>query len=153
MSDVNQTKMIEEYARLYAESLLLYGVDISGKYDSAVKMNMVLHEAYCRGIQDGFDKAYESKQKSNECGHDCKSCWKTELVNEQQWISCSERLPKDEKMLYWTTHEDESVVLHGWSKRHGFIYNWEVDDLEKRKRMGQVVAWIPIFEPEPYEGK
>lgn len=67
-----------------------------------------------------------------------------------EWIPCSERLPEDETLLYWTTHEDGSLVLHGYKKSNGFIYNWEVDDLEKRKRQGQVIAWIPIFEPAPY---
>jgi hypothetical protein len=80
-----------------------------------------------------------------------------ELVEKQpkvgEWIPCSERLPEEEKLLYWTTHEDGSLVLHGYTKRSGFIYNWEVDDLEKRKRQGQVVAWVPILEPEPYKGE
>lgn len=70
-----------------------------------------------------------------------------------EWIPVSETLPEDETLLYWTTHEDGSIVLHGYTKRNGFIYNWEVDDLEKRKRQGQVIAWIPIFEPEPYKGE
>ena len=70
-----------------------------------------------------------------------------------KWISCSERLPEEESLLYWTTHEDGSVVLHGYTKRNGFIYNWEVDDLEKRKRQGDVIAWTPIFYPEPYKGE
>lgn len=67
-----------------------------------------------------------------------------------EWIPCSEKLPEDETLLYWTTHEDGSLVLHGYKKRNGFICNWEVDDLDKRKRQGQVIAWIPIFEPAPY---
>lgn len=76
-------------------------------------------------------------------------------INEQpkvdNWIPCSERLPEDETLLYWTTHEDGSLILHGYKKSNGFIYNWEVDDLEKRKRQGQVIAWMPIFEPTPYK--
>ena len=68
-----------------------------------------------------------------------------------KWIPVSERLPEDETLMYWTTHEDGSLVMHGYKKRNGFIYNWEVDDLEKRKRQGQVIAWTPIFEPEPYK--
>lgn len=68
-----------------------------------------------------------------------------------KWIPCSERLPEDETLMYWTTHEDGSLVMHGYKKRNGFIYNWEVDDLGKRKRQGQVIAWTPIFEPEPYK--
>lgn len=71
--------------------------------------------------------------------------------NANKWIHVSERLPDDEELLYWTAHEDESVVLHGWSKTNGFIYNWEVDDLKKRVKMGNVVAWMPIFKPESYK--
>ena len=70
-----------------------------------------------------------------------------------EWISVSERLPEDETLMYWTTHEDGSLVMHGYKKRNGFIYNWEVDDLEKRERQGHVIAWTPIFEPEPYKGE
>ena len=66
-----------------------------------------------------------------------------------EWIPCSERLPEEEHSMYWTTHEDGSVVQHGWSERHGFIYNWELG--EKRARMGTVIAWMPIFKPEPYK--
>lgn len=76
-----------------------------------------------------------------------------ELVNDQpkvgEWIPCSERLPEEEHSMYWTTHEDGSVVQHGWSERHGFIYNWELG--EKRARMGTVIAWMPMFKPEPYK--
>lgn len=68
-----------------------------------------------------------------------------------EWIPCSERLPEDESIMYWTTHEDGSVVMHGFTKKNGFIFNWEVDDLEKRKRQGDVIAWKPISLPEPYE--
>lgn len=66
-----------------------------------------------------------------------------------EWIPCSERLPEVEGTMYWTTHEDGSVVQHGWSERHGFIYNWELG--EKRARMGTVIAWMPMFKPIPYK--
>lgn len=69
------------------------------------------------------------------------------------WIPCSERLPEEkENELYWTTHEDGSVIQHGYRKEHGFIYNWEVDDLEKRERQGDVIAWMPNTQPESYKG-
>ena len=70
-----------------------------------------------------------------------------------KWIPCSERMPDKEYELYWTTHEDGSIVLHGYTKKNGFIYNWEVDDLELRKRQGRVVAWMLIPMPEPYKGE
>ena len=70
-----------------------------------------------------------------------------------KWILCSEKMPDKEYELYWTTHEDGSIVLHGYTKNNGFIYNWEVDDLELRKRQGRVVAWMLIPMPEPYKGE
>ncbi len=68
-----------------------------------------------------------------------------------RWIPCSERLPEDESVPYWTTHEDGSIVMHWYSKECGFTFNWEVKDLEKRKRQGRVIAWMPILQPEPYK--
>ena len=70
-----------------------------------------------------------------------------------KWIPCSEKMPDKEYELYWTKHEDGSIVLHGYTKKNGFIYNWEVDDLELRKRQGGVVAWMLIPMPEPYKGE
>lgn len=77
--------------------------------------------------------------------------WLEEQPRVGEWISCSEMLPEDESIMYWTTHEDGSLVMHGYTKKNGFIYNWEVDDLEKRKRQGDVVAWMPLPLPEPYK--
>lgn len=68
-----------------------------------------------------------------------------------RWIPCSERMPEDESVPYWTTHEDGSIVMHWYSKECGFTFNWEVDDLEKRKRQGRVIAWMSILQPEPYK--
>ena len=68
-------------------------------------------------------------------------------------MPCSEGLPEDEGIMYWTTHEDGSIVMHGYTKKNGFVYNWEVDDLEKRKRQGGVIAWMPLPLPEPWKGE
>ena len=78
-----------------------------------------------------------------------------EVIEEQpkvnEWISCSERMPEEmQHDLYWTTHEDGSVVLHGYTEKNGFIYNWETEK-EKRKRQGSVIAWKPYTRPEPYK--
>lgn len=81
---------------------------------------------------------------------DCDDC-PLEEVKQGEWIETIERLPEDENAMYWTTHEDGSLVMHGYSKTHGFIYNWEVHDLEKRKRQGGVIAWMPLSLPEPYK--
>ena len=83
-------------------------------------------------------------------------CWQMGWLEKYEqpkadWIPCEVEMPKDETLMYWTTHEDGSIIMHGYLKRNGFIYNWEVDDLEKRKRQGKVVAWMPIFKPQPYK--
>ena len=77
--------------------------------------------------------------------------WLEEQPRVGEWIPASERLPEDESIMYWTTHEDGSLVMHGYTKKNGFIYNWEVDDLGKRKRQGDVIAWMPLPLPEPYK--
>lgn len=87
---------------------------------------------------------YDRQQYDKGFNDGCKA-------NTQRWIPCSERLPEDESTIYWTTHEDGSIVMHGYTNKNGFIYNWEVDDLEKRQRQGDVIAWMPLILPEPYK--
>lgn len=80
-----------------------------------------------------------------------------DIINRQpkvgEWMPCSEGLPEDEGIMYWTTHEDGSIVMHGYTKKNGFVYNWKVDGLEKRKRQGGVIAWMPLPLPEPWKGE
>lgn len=94
------------------------------------------------------------KSAENRGWNQCNRSW-IKTIEEQprvgEWIPCSERLPEEENIMYWTTHEDGSVVMHGFTKKNGFIFNWEVDDLEKRKRQGDVIAWMPLPLPEPYK--
>lgn len=56
----------------------------------------------------------------DDCGGSCRFADIVKCVEAQpkvgEWIPCSERLPKDETLLYWTTHEDGSLVLHGYKK-------------------------------------
>ena len=106
--------------------------------------------------KDELQRWIKGQPKIEKCG-DCsrREIWwqgYKDGLNANKWIPCSERLPEEDGGLYWTTHEDGSVILHGYMKKHGFIYNWEVDDLEKRKRQGGVIAWMLIKEPEPYKG-
>lgn len=48
--------LIENYAKMYAKSLILHGVDIEGKYETATKIHVALEEAYMRGRQDERDE-------------------------------------------------------------------------------------------------
>lgn len=118
--------LFDEFFRLKHEIIKKYGVEPRGDIRNATAEKMLIEQAYLKGYIDGKAEA-------------------------MQWIPCSERLPEDENIMYWTTHEDGSVVMHGFTKKNGFIFNWEVDDLEKRKRQGDVIAWKPISLPEPYK--
>ena len=96
------------------------------------------------------------EEEYNKGWNACNKYWCNTIKRQPkvgEWIPCSEGLPEDEGIMYWTTHEDGSIVMHGYTKKNGFIYNWEVDDLEKRKRQGGVIAWMPLPLPEPYKGE
>jgi hypothetical protein len=54
MNNKEVQKMIEDYAFTYAQMLILYGVDISNKYENAVEMEYALSQAYHRGFADGY---------------------------------------------------------------------------------------------------
>lgn len=119
-----EEEQIRASAELVSRNLIMYGVDIRDKLDTAVQTSYALEQAYLRGRHDERNR---------------------------YWTSVEEGLPSKELQLYWTTHEDGSVILHSYTEANGFIYNWEVDDLAKRERQGKVIAWMPIFEPEPYK--
>lgn len=118
----------------------------------ALKQRIALHE------KDGNDFAnehihYDAEELFLRLADEVQAI--IEVIEEQpkvnEWISCSERMPEEmQHDLYWTTHEDGSVVLHGYTEKNGFIYNWETEK-EKRKRQGSVIAWKPYTRPEPYK--
>ena len=120
---LNEEEQIRAYADVFAKNLIRYGVNVGERLDTAVQMSYALEQAYIRGRHD-------------ECN--------------KRWTTIKEGLPEKECELYWTTHEDGSVILHSYTKNDGFILNLEVDDLAKRELQGKVVAWMPIYEPEPY---
>ena len=55
---VQEEKQIEELAYMYARSLVLYGVDIQEKYESATSISMALEKSYIKGRSDQT-KSYE----------------------------------------------------------------------------------------------
>ena len=106
-----------------------------------IEKQKIDNDAYCRMCIDSMKELIEEQPSVTDTNVGGK------------WVPCSEKMPDKEYELYWTTHEDGSIVLHGYTKKNGFIYNWEVDDLELRKRQGRVVAWMLIPMPEPYKGE
>ena len=110
-----------------------------------------IHQYFCDRIEadvkdviDVIDNHY-LKLNKDICG----------IIRSQQkvgeWMPASEGLPKEEHKWYLTTHEDGSLIPHKYTKQHGFILNWEIFDLKKRERQGDVVAWLQL--PEPYKGE
>ena len=67
------------------------------------------------------------------------------LPSAQQWISCSERLPEDGRVVLWC-NEHGSVFTTAITAR--FDNSWAVG---KRHRSSRMVAWM-LF-PEPWKGE
>lgn len=85
--------------------------------------------------------AKEALENQAECEHDCKSCWKTKLVNDtNKWIPCSERLPNTYNNLLIC--QSDGYVNVGYYSLNEFkdINSYLYKD---------VIAWQPL--PEPYK--
>lgn len=81
MNLIDRDKLIEEYARSIATSLVLFGVNIGEKFESAMSMHYALEQAYLRGRVD---------------------------ESERMWMPCSEMLPKEDGR-YLVTFSDGTV--------------------------------------------
>ena len=57
------------------------------------------------------------------------------IIDEPQWIPCSERLP-EERGFYLTTTKDKAVYCDFWNE----------DNFDRTE---MVIAWMPL--PKPYE--
>ena len=62
---IDENKLIEEMAQMYAHSIVHYGVDISEEYKTATSMNLALDRAYLKGVEEGirghgFKDGYEA---------------------------------------------------------------------------------------------
>ena len=56
---VQEEKQIKEYAEMYARNLVLYGVDVRDKLESATSISASLNQAYMKGRSDEC-KRFES---------------------------------------------------------------------------------------------
>lgn len=134
MIDEQRMKDIEQIAQMYAESLILYGVDITNKLETATEMSLALKNAYLRGRADGLKYAYESFKDKNK------------------WILCSERLPQKDKASEY--YESVIVTLDDGRVAEGCYtgIEWWVDAPDgehySEDMTGHVIAWMPL--PEPY---
>lgn len=87
---------------------------------------------------------------------------KIELIREQQWIPCSERLPEEDKNVLVTVHFHGLTKEHslGWNKQFKPSYYVEVanqidgewcsysDEYKVAKDRHEVIAWMSL--PAPY---
>lgn len=51
-------KKIEALAQMYATALELYGVDITGKFETATQMSLALEKAYLKGRSDEANRKW-----------------------------------------------------------------------------------------------
>jgi len=72
---------------------------------------------------------------------------------EQQWIPCSERLPKEEQKKYWICTDTGYQCECRWTNVNHFwtdlttSWHWHIMDVQQ---YAKVVAWMPL--PEPWKG-
>ena len=72
---------------------------------------------------------------------------------EQQWIPCSERLPKEEQKKYWICTDTGYQCECRWTNVNHFwtdlttSWHWHIMDVPQ---YAKVVAWMPL--PEPWKG-
>lgn len=139
MVNKEMKKMIEDYAALYAQSLLLYGVDISGKLDTAVKMNLALESAYNKGYNKGKEDGLNSSFS---------------------WVSCDELLPYNKSdrnkrfsesvLVTYLSCFDDTPISDGiayYDHDEGGWY-WHEDNTPVSVK---IIAWASL--PEPYKGE
>lgn len=118
---IDRKKHIEDIAKMYAESLILYGVDITNKWETATSQHMALQQAYMFGQSDAIQR---------------------------MWIPCSEMLPEINKRVLTVT--DCGFVEVGkripmQKLEMSFGIKWE-DDFNGVH--SNIIAWMPL--PDPY---
>lgn len=87
------------------------------------------------------------------CGRDCKSCWKTKLVNQTtRWIPVTERLPEEKVMVlgfYHTVYKDGGHydLILVMELINGLFVPFNCSPIKN----GSVTHWMPL--PEPPEAE
>lgn len=128
---LNQEEQIRAYAEIYARNLIMYGVDVREKLETATQMSYSLNQAYLRGRQDESDRG---------------------------WIPCSERLPECEwgyetKELMYQLKDTDSIEIgyYGCGGKLRDRYFRTYRDCFEGVHAKDVVAWQPL--PQPYKGE
>lgn len=73
---------------------------------------------------------------------------------EPQWIPCSERLPEEQKKVYWICTDSGYQCTCRWTNvNHIWTdlttdWHWHIGDVPQ---FSKVVAWMPL--PEPWKGE
>lgn len=115
MNLIDRDNLIEEYARSIATSLVLFGVDIREKFESATSMHYALEQAYLRGRVD---------------------------ESERMWIPCKERLPKEDELVLINWDSDDLAfaldIEIARYRKGNFILQFTILEIE------QVIAWQPL---------
>lgn len=124
---IDKKKHIEDIARMYAESLVLYGVNITDKWETATSQHMALEHAYMCGQSDAIKR---------------------------MWIPCSEILPKEYGEYLCTLQGEYDNGISQQCTFHPQSWKgcrWSTCDADGYCELSdeEVIAWMPL--PEPYK--
>lgn len=154
---INELKKIRNYIQAEINP---YGKPFEGSvYDFGIKV-MKYIDAVAENRADVPDTdAVDMKCKyvAVNCGHDCKDCWKFDLIK-PRWIPCSERLPNNNE-YDWVLAQAQEDNGNLWIPRvmeyRESKDDWYLEDenpcwlKECHGDAFKVIAWMPL--PEPYK--
>ena len=144
---VQEEKQIEELAYMYARSLVLYGVDIQGKYESATSISMALERSYIKGRSDQT-KSYEEAIAELHAYRNLGTVEELKEAREKQpktdWILCEERLPEENTEVLINRNHNVFEISIGYYNKD---FSWY--DQCQCHMISDVTAWQPL--PQPYK--
>ena len=100
---------------------------------------------HCEQMMKVFERAPESGQYQEHK-------MVIDLLNQTEWISVTEKLPKEEPNTYWICTHNGYQCECRWTNVNPFWnykttdWHWNIADIPQYTK---VVAWMPL--PEPYE--
>lgn len=169
---VQEEKQIKEYAEMYARNLVLYGVDVRDKLESATSISLALEQAYAKGRSDEckrFESAMAELQTYRSLGTVEELLKKArEKQPKTDWIPFEQREADEEEKAHFLEHygyeleymlcgrlpdEDEEILVtysNGCVGEDIFLRDGTECYLDSGQEIvTEAIAWMP--KPQSYK--